>query len=278
MKRVEKKWEQETGFIWNHSLTPPWRPSANDISNYRRASKSSKQKSGFRSLVLGATPELRDLAAESQGEIIVADQSAHMIKQMASLMKKKPKGKKIVGDWLGLDLKPGSMNVIFGDLVLRLIPFSRQERFLKLMRSILADDAAMIMRIHLVNTSLKSIPADKIIRKIMENRGPGRVQRSNLLVSRLLDRYSHLKNFKLIKKAAFEAAKKYFKSSSLKEKEILEPVLSRLDPERGAVDFFPLTQAEAEKKLKKYFKIKKKFIANDHLESRFYPVYLLEKK
>ena len=81
----------ESQKIWADSaarwpfMGPPWRPSAGDVCIYRRFAATT---GGGSILVLGATPELRDLAAElatGGNKPVVIDHSIDMLKAMSAL-------------------------------------------------------------------------------------------------------------------------------------------------------------------------------------------------
>jgi hypothetical protein len=66
-------WEADAGRY--AAAGSPWRPSAGDAAVYRRLAE---PKLGGRTLVLGSTPELRDLVAEAGGQTVVLELSTAM--------------------------------------------------------------------------------------------------------------------------------------------------------------------------------------------------------
>ena len=74
---------------WAKTL-PPSRPSRGDLDIYRKLiSKYKEKKRPVKALILGATPELRDLLAYFKFEVTVADINPAMIQAMTSLKKSK---------------------------------------------------------------------------------------------------------------------------------------------------------------------------------------------
>lgn len=100
--------------VWK-KLRPPWKPSAERVGIYRRLIK--KYVKGDKALVLGATPEIRDLLAELKFKVTLLDINPGMVKAMTYLRKTKSKEKVVIGDWLtgnpgsGYDLVIGDSNV-----------------------------------------------------------------------------------------------------------------------------------------------------------------------
>ena len=92
IKRViNKKPFQVFAARWAKTL-PPARPAKEDIIIYRRFFNQYKNKNGkTKLLILGATPELRDLAASLKFDVTVADFNIEMIRALTPLRKIKSK-------------------------------------------------------------------------------------------------------------------------------------------------------------------------------------------
>ncbi|MCK5176926.1 MAG: hypothetical protein KAQ92_04325, partial [Candidatus Aenigmarchaeota archaeon] len=60
--------------MWNNYFTPPSRISKEEIQNYRNwLKKANEKKESKKALVLGATPEIRDILKENNYEITIID-------------------------------------------------------------------------------------------------------------------------------------------------------------------------------------------------------------
>lgn len=153
-------WEQATGF-WNHAPSPI-RPSAGDVAIYREFLQERKTKQ--RILILGSTPELRDLAAQAGGSsVYLADFSSRIPIQMLAFTRHVDPLREtwIKGDWLDLPFPPHFFDVILGDLVLDQLPPEKEAEFLTRLHSLLAHDGALIGRLRFTErpTAEKDIAA-----------------------------------------------------------------------------------------------------------------------
>lgn len=281
-----KKWDKTDSKYWEENLRPPWRPSVGDIKNYKKGIQTLK-KPIKNILILGATPELRSLAAVSGAKVWVADRSLRMLKEMGRLMlsKNSVNEKYWVGDWC--DFKnPDKVcfDVILGDLVLRLIAPWKRRVFLKKISGLLKPGGLFITRIHFVNEALVKFSPEEIIDSgfsLLDPKIPGRgTYVKNLLISRVLDKNYLLKSAEKIRMKSRADIKRYLAAKphiSSNRKTILRGVLNRLTAKRLAT-FFPQTKEEIGGNLKLFFEIKDKLTARDYKDTEFFPVYILQSK
>ncbi|MBA3047562.1 methyltransferase domain-containing protein [Patescibacteria group bacterium] len=99
-------------------------------------------------LVLGATPELRDLVLGRNIPLMSVDQNARVADKMTGLMKYKnhPKETIVIGNWLDLPLPDNSIDFVMGDGISNNIAFlEHEELFLELQR-ILKSDGYILLR------------------------------------------------------------------------------------------------------------------------------------
>ena len=100
-------------------------------------------------LILGATPELRDLALSyKNSKVIVVDFNLQTIKKMGSLMKNKnsDREKIIVCDWLKMPVKKHSVDLVVGDAVFANIRFYNFDQFYKKIFQVLRSDGFLLIR------------------------------------------------------------------------------------------------------------------------------------
>lgn len=100
-------------------IGPPWRPSPGDIAVYRRLIGA---RLPGRSLLLGATPELRDLLAEHAGTMpkpLIVDMSRVMLEAMSELTRRaRPENEAwLVCDWCEANLPERAFDVILADMI-----------------------------------------------------------------------------------------------------------------------------------------------------------------
>ncbi len=280
MAFVNSNWDKVTADAWQKNFCPPWRPSARDMKNYKEGLRNIGSLKNI--LILGATPELRCLAAETGAAVWVMDRSKNMISEMAKLIRTGNSGteKQFSADWLRLEniFKKQSFDAVLGDLVLRIISLKDWGGFLRSVLSLLKPDGIFITRVHFLDGSLKNLSAEEIINKTFSVLGSASFEKEirNLLVSRLLDKYFFLGSRDKIENRIIKEIKNYFvchPEIELVQKNILRGVLRRV--ERMA-EFSSQTKEKIEKELRRFFLIKKQLVADDYDDSDFYPVYILQ--
>jgi len=274
---------------WDRALlqwdkyTSPFRPSCEDIKNYSLIFNRLKMKN--RVLVLGATPEIREILSKFDSSIIIADFSFKMISGMIFFNKSinETKEKWIKSDWMALDkfIKNNYFDVIVGDLFLRNINPQLQLECLRKISRLLKKGGYLITRIHLLNEDITKLSSKKIIRNIFDKElDIDNKLIEDLITSRLFDKNTDFNN-KIVNKEAFtnnikENIKKGVKSK--REKLILNNILKKWS---GPKNYFQRiwtqrTKKEIEGLLLKYFVVHDIRIASDYKDSEFYPIYVLK--
>ena len=148
--------------------TPPGRPSEEAIEFYKEFAKDATcgLKRKPRGLVLGATPELRDLLAEMKWEAVMIDVNLEMIEAMSALLKRNNPNEVIVkGDWIENPLRSGYFDAVFGDLVLANVPWSLQGAFLKNVRRVLRPGGAFITKVEVVKKDTLKVSGEELLRQ-----------------------------------------------------------------------------------------------------------------
>ncbi len=145
---------------WEKYYTPPGRPSKEAIKYYIKFAKlATKNLKTKRALVLGSTPELRDLLFELNFEVTIIDVNMEMILAMSELTKHKNPDEVIVrASWTEMPLDSDYYDIVLGDIVLSNIPEKKQEQFLKEIRRVLKKKGYWI-------TKIEVIPNDWVVEK-----------------------------------------------------------------------------------------------------------------
>ena len=101
-------------------------------------------------LVLGATPELRDMAIRNNCQTMAIDSSSEILEKMNEMMENKDSEKNIYlkGNWLLMDkfLRPNSYDVIIGDISLNKLDLTSQEILLSILKKLLKPGGKLILR------------------------------------------------------------------------------------------------------------------------------------
>jgi hypothetical protein len=144
-KVINKKPFQAFAARWAKTL-PPARPAKEDIMVYRKLFNQYKSKTGkTKLLILGATPELRDLAASLKFDVTVADFNIEMIKALTPLRKTKSKEKFVVSFWQKIPIKD-HYDIITGDVAVNMLDKKDIPVLLKRISDLLVPGGCFIHR------------------------------------------------------------------------------------------------------------------------------------
>ena len=135
---------------WKKYYQCPGKPTPGAVKTYKKfilaTIKGLRKKP--KGLVLGATPELRDLLNRLNFEVTIIDISMEMILAMTELMKTKNAEEIIVkGDWLTNPLAANYYDIVIGDLVLNNVPKEKQSQFIKKIYKLLKPHGSFISKI-----------------------------------------------------------------------------------------------------------------------------------
>ena len=262
--------------LWN-KYTFPFRPSKKDIKNYFSGIDSNKK-----ILLLGATPEIREIFSKNSSKITVADFSIEMMEEMTKLGYKINKNKEewIKIDWLNLDkfFEDNYFDFILGDLVLRNIETKYQSKFLNKISRLLNKEGIFITRIHCFNKKMINFKSENIIKNAFKKYSVLKSKLiEDLITSRLFDKNTNLKNKKINKEKFTNDIYNYLnnKTTSKREKVVLENILKKW---RGKRTWVQNTKEELEKMFLDSFYINKNINSGDYIDSEFYPVYKMKKR
>lgn len=112
--------------------------------------KSVQHKKKFRALLLGSTPELRDLVLKLGGELVTVDLSLEMLEKSYEIMKQKKAAIEreiiVIGDWLNNPLADNNFDVVLGDLSFINISRKKQEKLFIKIKKLLKGNGYVVMR------------------------------------------------------------------------------------------------------------------------------------
>lgn len=136
---------------WKKGLyTAPGRPNSSEIAIYKKCVRQAiKGKKNPRALVLGATPELRDLLAELKIETFLCDMSIEMMLAMSEIIAKAKSEKEvwIKAPWEQNPMPDKSLDVIIGDLAIGNVPWALKNKFITKQYQLLKPGGHFIHRI-----------------------------------------------------------------------------------------------------------------------------------
>ncbi|KKW43015.1 MAG: hypothetical protein UY92_C0001G0029 [Candidatus Magasanikbacteria bacterium GW2011_GWA2_56_11] len=136
---------------WEAYYTPPGRPSPEDCQLYAKYVRRAlgKKKSG-RALVLGATPEIRNLLHKLPVEVTSLDINLEMILAMNRFVPQCEKDILVRGSWVDNPLKSGYFDAVIGDYSWSNVPRRQWTQFNETVARLLTPAGLYVHRVHLV--------------------------------------------------------------------------------------------------------------------------------
>jgi len=247
---------------WERYKDTTIRPTKGQTEIFRK--KLSRLPAGSRTLLLGCTPELRDLASDLSFEVTCVDRNRLMYKAMSLLMKKKAKNERFIeGDWLEMDFGKNYYDLIIGHDALNMVPWKELPNLLSKLARASKADAIFVQQIL---ASRPRLTANRVIKRYET----GKTTRPDLVseVLRLAwdqDTYS----------CQTRESLRIFMNSGLGSKETRD-FLDRFSKFNALPLYVP--KKKFEKLVKKDFSIASCESANDFHFCKFEPVYVLRKK
>ncbi|MFA6146029.1 MAG: methyltransferase domain-containing protein [Patescibacteria group bacterium] len=142
-REVKKEQWKEMAKVWA-SYLPPAKPSKNEIKFWEKELKKLPIKKGinFKALVLGSTPEFRDLLSKYKVDTTFVDINSDSARAMTSLLKlpKNPREKFVLSDWLHMPFAKNSFDLVLSDSAQDNIKYSEFKPFFKNIFSILKPE------------------------------------------------------------------------------------------------------------------------------------------
>lgn len=139
---------------WGYGSAPA-RPSDEDVQCYRKyIEEKIVNKKQINVLVLGATPEIRDMLRDygKKVNVVICDVTLEMVIAMSSIMKVPNTDEVVIrANWVDAPLTHSYFDVILGDAVLHNLPKDLQKVFLAHQRSLLKDDGLFVTRVAMFN-------------------------------------------------------------------------------------------------------------------------------
>jgi len=270
--------------LWD-KYTSPFIPSKEDVKNYVFILDALRQKKNI--LVLGATPQIREILFKINARIMIADFSSQMTLGMLRFSNQISVDKEewIKANWMSLDefLKNKYFDVIIGDLVLRNIDSKDQSRFLLKISKLLKNNGYFISRFHILDKNSAALTSNYIIRTTLDTYWDKENKSlEDLLASRLFDKNTNFLTNLINKRNVVRDIRKYLEKDvkNKRKRLILKNILKKWTV-FGTQNQRTWTQ-RSEKDLKgllsKNFILHNTKIASDYEDGAFYPIYVLKNK
>lgn len=143
------------------------RPSKQNIKDFERFILPVLQKDHPKVLVMGSTPELRDmLARHSNVAVTTLDANQEMTKAMTELMTEKTDREEWVkGDWLDMPFEDNTFDAVVADYIKGNIPFKKQSLLYKQIARVLKPDGIFVERMFSRFPHSKTLNVEDVIEK-----------------------------------------------------------------------------------------------------------------
>ncbi len=269
--------------LYETYFTKPYRPTQDEIDKYKNwlqqiFFKGDNKK--IKALVLGATPELRDLLTELNIPSYCIDISPDMINFMSQLIKRKNPDEVIIkGNWLNNPLADKYFDIVLGDCVISNVMWDQRMQLLSQIKRILKPGGHFLCRT-LVMPEKNSYKTLEELLEIFAYKKPYFKTVYELFIELQMfsyDRKTHTGSFEKAKSVLEKLRKtNRFLVKNNNVKEILNIYwdfwVKTLPPRNWSW----ATKMQEEKQYKKYFTIKETFQAADDAYNEYYRMYLLK--
>ncbi len=135
---------------WEKYYTPPGRPSIQDQEIYGALLEQVAETSGKNALVLGATPETRNVLHSLGFDVTIIDINQEMIHAMNSFVNDADQDTQICGSWVSNDLPDNTFDAVLGDFSWSNIPRKDWPEFHTTLLRVLKSSGSYIHRVHKV--------------------------------------------------------------------------------------------------------------------------------
>ncbi len=274
-----KSWDNIKKSEWRgfaekwRALNPPYKPSRERIDIYHYLIK--KYVKGNKALVLGATPEIRDLLAKLKFKVTLLDISLPMVRAMTFLKKTRNKEKIVIGNWLKARFNE-KYDLVIGDSVINNLLPGQYTKFFKQVQRFLKNDGIFISQGVFLS---KPISKHRISIKQIINKAKNRPDYYRIYSNKAYDYLTwsvsqtkkHLANFGTLN----EIWRQKLENGQISKKEF--KLLDFDLPEDLTISFF--TKKEFERTLCKFWQILDQTHEKSHrVHKDFYRIYVLKKK
>lgn len=256
--------------------TPPWRPTVKELCIYEeKISRAVAKKKKPKALVLGATPELRDICAKLKIDTYIADINPNMVRGMNELLEISPGLEPVeICNWLELPYEDESFDVVLCDHGIQHITYDDWDRFLREVRRVIKKQGYFVNSVFSLSESEK-ISVGKVV-DIYRNNLFSREYKyyyMNRLIFSLADHrgIKHLKYCEEVNREYLELLKK--KKISQKEYDFLKVPFP--------INTFKVnipSKEDIDEAMHKHFSIKSVNVNIEHPDFTAHKIYFLENK
>lgn len=147
-------------------ITSPGRPTPEEIGIYLDFSRSLLEREQAKVLIMGATPELREMLApfQNNAQITLADINLEMMQAMTSLVAN-PNNNEIWirSNWLEVPVPENYFDLILADFTYENLPFEFQDQYFTNIARWLKEDGKYVGRTRVYKSSYTTLPIEELL-------------------------------------------------------------------------------------------------------------------
>jgi ubiquinone/menaquinone biosynthesis C-methylase UbiE len=158
-----------------HIYKPPLRPSVGELKVIEQyLLKLSKKRPIWqtRALILGATPEYRDLLARHKIKAVIVDYNENSVKSMSQLLRFRGLRKEeiVINNWLKMKFKNNSFDAVLADWSFNnLQKINDYSKLLSIVKKILKPNGIFVNRTNVYDSNAKARTVKQIMRSYQQN-------------------------------------------------------------------------------------------------------------
>ncbi|MBI4453881.1 class I SAM-dependent methyltransferase [Candidatus Woesearchaeota archaeon] len=224
---------------------------------------------GKKLLILGATPEFRDLGFKLKLKVTCADINIDMLEGMKQLMEFPNSEEVLVKcDWLNMPFEDNSFDLVFAEQSINIIEVEHFDDFLREAKRVLKDKGIFVLKaIVLLDEN-----EENILKKARE-------QKRDIIY--IYDKVCNMPKHYINNVRSHKDVSKYF-SGLIKQGKISQAEYDKFIHHFGAIcnadlKLHALLKEEFEKILKTHFRIREILYGKDFEKHSLHPIYVLEK-
>ncbi len=265
---MKKDWSDEFVYYWKYYKSPA-RPSTSDLRFIKKKIKSKGKNAKI--LILGATPEYRNMCGQLKLPVTLIDFSKKNYQYLKRAVKNKPKEKFVQGDWLKTVLDE-KFDIILADNVINMIKKKDINKLFSNVSKMLKGGGYFMPRNYVRDKGEKYTGENSI--KEYRREYPKSGVCSGTIRNLILASYDFRKDYTMLKDA-WKVILNLYNKKLISSKELKD--YENLSLNRDFLFFMPL-RSDLEKEFSKFFKIKEIFYGNEkHLKNKL-PLHVLTKK
>lgn len=274
-KLINPSWHESIATQWDE-YAPPVRPSPSEINAWK---KYMALKSHARVLVLGATPELRDMAHELKAQVSIVDASLTMMQEMSTHMKHTNEEEVWMrANWLTMPFAENYFDFVIGDFVFANISVADKPKFLRKILAVLKSNGALIMRVHLPFPQPVSL--SELYERYIYHHSPVGKRALNQFVFGVLKTTYRSNDCTYSAMRARRAIHRFMGTREADERRAFKKLMQLIDKVllKGDKKWEGLSKEKNEKLFSRYFDIHAVEQGRDHDFTNICPLYVLIKK